>query len=113
MDSNSSVAITFVAAFSAIAFIINAVFNYRLKSRMIKSGLVDAESIKLLRQLNGETKLKALKWALILFFGGMGLMILQFIPYNLNSPMPYGIEFVSVAIGLFIYYLLVLKRNDY
>ena len=112
MDSNSSVAIMFVAAFSAAAIIINGILGFRLKSRMIKLGLVDLESIKLLNQLNGNSKLRAFKWALILFFGGIGLMILQIIPYSLNSPLPYGVEAISVAVGLFIYYLLASKRND-
>lgn len=112
MDSNSSVAIMFVAAFSAIAFVAGRLFDYRLKSRIIKSGLIDTETIRLLNQLNGDTKLKALKWVLLLFFSGLGLIFLQFIPYDLNSPLPYGIEAVFVAIGFFIYYRLISNRSD-
>lgn len=112
MDSNTSVAIMFIAAFSAMAFIISSLFNYRLKSRVIKSGLIDQETIRLLNQLNGDTKLKALKWALLLFFGGAGLVLLQFIPYSLNSPLPYGIEILFVSAGFFIYYRLIQNKPD-
>jgi len=112
MDSNLSVAIMFIAAFSAVAFIINGILGYRIKLKMIKTGLVDLESIKLLKQLNGDTRLRALKWGLILFFGGVGLLILQVVPYSLNSPLPYGIESISIAVGFFIYYLLAFKHKN-
>lgn len=112
MDSNSSVAIMFVAAFSAVAFISGRLFDYRLKSRIIKSGLIDTETIKLLNQLNGNTRLNTLKWGLLLCFSGLGLIFLQFIPYDLNSPLPYGVESVFVAIGFFIYYRLISNRSD-
>jgi hypothetical protein len=112
MDSNTSVAIMFISAFSAMAFIIDRLLSYRLKSKVVRSGLMDIETIKLLNQINGNSKFQALKWALLLLFAGLGLVIIQFIPYNLNSPLPYGIEAVSIAIGFFIYYLLIFKRNN-
>jgi len=112
MDSNTSVAIMFVAAFSAMAFVIDRLLSYRLKSRVVKSGITDVETIKLLNKVNGYTKLQALKWALLLFFAGVGLIIIQFIPYDLNSPLPYGIEAVSIATGFFIYYLILFKSTS-
>jgi hypothetical protein len=112
MDSNTSVAIMFISAFSAVAFVIDRLLSYRLKSRVVKSGSMDIGTIKLLIQINGNSKLQALKWSLLLLFTGLGLFIIQFIPYGLNSPLPYGIEAVAIAIGFFIYYLLIFKRNN-
>ncbi|QJD96495.1 hypothetical protein HH214_11720 [Mucilaginibacter robiniae] len=112
MDSNSSVAVMFVSAFAATAFIIHTILYYRLKSRLIKSGLMDAENLKLLNQLHGDNKQKSLKWALLLFFGGLGLILLQFIPYTINNPLPYGIEAIFIALGFFIYYNMAYRKAD-
>ena len=112
MDSNTSVAIMFVSAFSLTAFVMDRILNYRLKSKVVRLVSMDVETIKLLDRINGYKKLEALKWALILFFAGLGLILIQFMPYGLNSPIPYGLEAVFIAIGFFIYHVLTLKKTN-
>lgn len=72
---------------------------------------MDAESLKLMNEVHADAKRKILKWALLLLFGGLGLIVLQYTHYGLNEPMPYGIEAVFISTGFFIYYLLAYPRT--
>lgn len=112
MDGNISFTIICVAGFSAIAFVIDSLLKYRLKSRIVKSGFTDSEMTKLIGHLNSDGKHQALKWALLLFFGGLGIIIMQVIPLELNTPLTFGIEALAIAIGFFLYYLLVSKGSN-
>lgn len=112
MDSNTSVAIMFISAFSATALIVNFLLNYRLKSKLLRSGLMDLETLKLIDQINADSRRNVLKWILLLFFGGVGLIVIQYTRYQLNEPIPYGIEALFIAVGLFIYYLLSFRKNN-
>jgi hypothetical protein len=104
----------------AIVVIIISILNHRIKMRMIKDGHVDENSIKILSQENNSFKLDTLKWGIILLFGGIGLIILEYIPYGYDfrdshgSPLPFGIETVSLALGFLVYHFIarsVNKRN--
>ena len=97
----------------AVVVIILSILNHRIKMRMIKDGHVDENSIKILSQENSGFKLDTLKWGIILLFGGIGLILIEFLPpaYNLDSrydyhgsPLPFGIEIVCLAIGFLVYY---------
>jgi hypothetical protein len=112
MDSNTTVAIMFISAFSAMSLIFNFLLSYRLKSKMLRSGLMDLETLKLIDQINVDSRRNVLKWILLLFFGGLGLIVLQYTRYQLNEPLPYGIEALFIATGLFIYYLMILRKNN-
>lgn len=94
----------------AIAIVIISSFNYRLKKRIIESGPIDDNSLKFLGRLSG-TESEALKWGLILLSGGIGMVMMEFIPYSFNSPLPYGIEAVFLAAGFLAYYFIVRKEN--
>lgn len=85
--------------------------NYRLKKRMIELSLFNED---LITSLTGPgSKYEALKWGLILFFGGLGLIIIEFIPYESgNSPLPYGVEAICIAAGLLIYYSLINHKKS-
>jgi len=112
MDSNTTVAIMFISAFSATALIVNFLLSYRLKSKMLRSGLMDLETLKLIDQIKADSRRNVLKWILLLFFGGAGLIVLQYTRYQLNEPIPYGIEAIFIAVALLIYYLLVFRKNN-
>src|ERR1700733_5901947 len=96
-----------------IVIVIISILNHRIKMRMIKDGHVDENSIKILSQENAGFKLDTLKWGIILLFGGIGLIILEYIPYGYDfhpgshgSPLPFGIEIVSLAVGFLVYYFI-------
>lgn len=104
MDSNTSVTIMFISVATAVGGIVLAILNYSLKIKIIKSGKVDDNAIKLLTAQNSDSHLTILKWGLILLMGGLGLIVLEFLPYSANSPLPYGLEGIFLAIGLLLYY---------
>ncbi len=111
MDSNTTVTLMFVSGFLSVSLIIRMILNYRLKSRAVKSGLVNPEGIKLLSTLNGNESEKALKWGLLLFFGGLGLVAVHFTGDTAQSVIPYAVESIFIAFGYFTYYLIVRKHK--
>jgi hypothetical protein len=106
---------TYVALFSALvilAIIVIAILNHRIKIRMIKGGFVDETIIKTFNRLHYDLKIDTLKWGLILFFGGVGLILLNYITYSPDSTLPYGIETVFLSAGFLTYYLISKKISS-
>jgi hypothetical protein len=112
MDSNTSVAIMFASAFGATALIVAGILSYRLKSRMLRLGLTDVDTLKFIHQIEAQSRTNVLKWALLLFFGGLGMILLHYRELELNDPLPYGIEAIFVSLGLLIHYLLTRQKNQ-
>ena len=110
MNPGIIAAIVIAIIFTGIVSIINAFLNYKLKRKLIESGQVNDTSINILGEQE-EGKYSALKWGLVILFGGLGLTLLEFIPHNINSPLPYGLVSSFVAIGFLIYYFLVRKET--
>jgi len=102
--------IMIISVFAIIAAIITAFLNYRLKKRILDAGPVDENALKLIPafpRMNTEM----LKWGVILLFAGLGLIVLEFIPYDVeHSPLPYGIETVFIAIGFLVYFYMVKNK---
>jgi hypothetical protein len=93
------------------AIVIIASFDYRLKKQLLNSNRTDLDISKILaKKPHSGTEL--LKWGLIALFGGIGLVVLEFIPYNLkSSSLPYGVEAIFLSIGFLTYYFLVKKKE--
>lgn len=102
--------IVMIALLIIIAVIIIALLKYRLKMRVIESARVDDRLFDSLKE--PDAKLEALKWGLILFFGGSGLIVTEFLPFNATeSSLPYGVEIVFLAAGFLSYYLLLRSKE--
>jgi hypothetical protein len=94
-----------------IAIVIIASFNHRLKKQILESGRTDNDLLKVLSASSGNST-EVLKWGLIFFFGGIGLIVIYYIPYNSDSPtLPFGIEAVFVSIGFLAYYFATRKNQ--
>jgi hypothetical protein len=100
----------FIIAIVSVTILIVAFLNHRIKIRMIRAGLTDENAIKTLNKLNYSLKADALKWGLILLFGGAGLIVLDYIHLQPDSTAPYGIETLFLAVGFLTYYLIT-KNN--
>jgi hypothetical protein len=99
-----------IALVVGVVVITTASLNYKLKKRIIESGKVNEDNVIDILKWNGSQSM--LKWCLLLCFGGLGLIVLEFIPYNaIESPLPYGVESIFLAMGFGIYYLIVRKKN--
>ena len=80
--------------------------NYKLRRQMIEKGYVDeAQQAIFKQQKNLAGYFSSLKWGLIVFFGGLGLVILEYIDYRNESPFPFGFVGMFIAFGFLIYYL--------
>ncbi len=101
-----------ISIFAITATVIKTYLNYRLKKRILDAGPVDDNLLKLVpafSQMNTEM----LKWGVILLFGGLGLIVLEFIPYTIEtSPLPFGIETVFIAIGFLVYFYMVKNKQQ-
>ena len=102
--------LTPIAICIVVAIVIIALYNYRLKKRIIDSGPIDENSLKFLMSLSGLGS-EVLKWGLIFLFGGAGLILIEFLPYPADeSSLPYGIVLISIAMGFLTYYLIMKKK---
>ena len=103
--------IVMIALLITIAVIITNHLNYRLKKQIINAGRIDENVVdRLFKKAGFPTDL--LKWGLLLFFGGLGLVLLEFIPYRADeSPLPYGLEAIFIAAGFLVYYNIVRKEK--
>jgi hypothetical protein len=99
-----------IAVLITISVLVATLANYNLKRRIIDKGPIDEHALAFLNKLTGLDS-EMLKWGLILLFGGLGLLVLEFVPQSSeNSPLPYGIEAIFIAAGLLCYYF-ILKRK--
>jgi len=88
-----------------ITVIIFRLFNFVLQRQILESGPADEQATRFIKA--GSWGIESLKWGLLLLFGGLGLLVLTYLPYEIDkSPFPYGIEAIFLAMGFISYYLI-------
>lgn len=116
--------LTVAVVFFAIITFVKIMSSHFLKRKIIKTGHVDKAGIleqsteDVVKPKVNYDQVPALKWGLVTLFGGLGLIIIEligksnpdFIDYN--SSMPFGIFFVSIAIGFLVYYFMMSAKMD-
>ena len=85
--------------------------DYILKKKMIDKGFVNEETQAIFKKQAQENKYAALKWGLIILFGGLALILMEFIPTNPESPLPYGLLAFFISLGFLTYYFLINREN--
>ncbi|MBT1689363.1 DUF6249 domain-containing protein [Dawidia soli] len=87
--------------------------DYILKKRMIDKGYVNEDTQAIFKQHTvphvAESRYPSLKWGLIIFFAGLSLILMEYIPHDVESPLPYGLFALSVSLGFLIYFFIVRK----
>jgi len=87
--------------------------DYILKKRMIDKGYVNEDTQAIFKQQMQpsmiENKYPSLKWGLIIFFAGLSLILMEYIPYEIESPLPYGLFALFTSLGFLMYYFIVRK----
>jgi hypothetical protein len=98
---------------AAVYFFAKVMTDYILKKKMIDKGFVNDETQAIFKQHASQitNKYSSLKWGLITFFAGLSLVLMEYIPFDSYSPLPYGLFAVSVSIGFLIYYFLVKQQE--
>ena len=110
-------AIVFFAAYH----IIRILSEHLLKRKIIKSGHFEKAAI--LDQTKSESeevnKYPSLKWGLVAFMAGLGLIVTKLIDQNVywmhkeDALLPIGIELVFISLGFLMYFFYVnLKKKD-
>lgn len=95
--------------FISTAVVLIAFFNYLLKKRVVEAGPIDSNALDFLKSVSS-TGDSVLKWGLLFFFGGLGLVVIEFLPFaSHNSSLPFGVECIFVSAGFLVYYYLVRK----
>ncbi|MDF9799587.1 hypothetical protein OKW21_004850 [Catalinimonas alkaloidigena] len=89
--------------------IIKAFSEHFLRKKMIDNNALDEKTINALKLDNNPHT--ALKWGMVAFFGGIGLILLEFIPHAYDSPLPFGVEAVMISLGFLVYYFMVKKQS--
>lgn len=85
--------------------------EYILKKKMIEKGLVSEESQSIFKKQESlDNRYASLKWGLIIFFAGLSLILMEYLPHNPESPLPYGLFALSVSFGFLIYYFVTKKE---
>jgi len=102
--------IVMIAILIAISVVIVVLTNYDLKKKILNKENIDDRMFIILNNLTGFGS-EMLKWGIILLFGGIGLIVLEFLPYNENSPLPYGVMTVFVSLGFLSYHFLVKSQK--
>jgi hypothetical protein len=97
---------------TSIYFFTKVMTDYILKKKMIEKGYVNDDTQAIFKQHATSNTYASLKWGLIIFFAGVSLIIMEYIPASPQSPLPYGLFAVSVSLGFLIYYFLLKKGNE-
>jgi hypothetical protein len=84
--------------------------EYILKKKMIEKGYVNDDTQAIFKKNTDENRFSSLKWGLIILFAGLSLIIMEYIPHDPESPLPYGLFAVFVSLGFLIYYFIVKKE---
>jgi membrane-anchored glycerophosphoryl diester phosphodiesterase (GDPDase) len=92
-----------------IGFIIRTILNYFLRKKILDKGDLNESTLKAMKL--EENRHTALKWGMVVLFGGIGLILLEFIPYEVNSSLPYGLEAVMISAGFLVYYFMVKRES--
>lgn len=98
-----------IVFFVATAIVINNVLKYKIQRRIIDAGAnqINESMIKAILKPAGLNQ-DALKWGLLTLFGGIGLVVIEYMPYEgHSSPLPFGVEAIFLAIGFLSYYSIV------
>jgi len=104
--------ISILGSFGAAVYLFTkAMTDYILKKKMIEKGFVNDDTQAIFKQHASDNKYGSLKWGLIVFFGGLSLIIMEFIDVAPDSPLPYGLFAVSLSLGFLIYYYIVKKEQ--
>lgn len=103
--------VLFVSMVTGVILFTKTITDYRLRKKLIDKGLVNENANSILQTESAEaSKYAPLKWGLIVLMGGIALIIINYLPYDGDEPMPYGIFSVAISIGFLIYYFYVKKE---
>lgn len=94
----------------SIVLFTRTVTDYILKKKMIEKGFVNEDTQAIFKKNTEENRYSSLKWGLIILSAGLSLIMMEYIDYETQSTLPYGLFAVFVSLGFLIYYFMVKKE---
>jgi len=110
-----SIVITAIVFFG-IYNMIKIFTDFLLRRKIIKAGHIEKAGIMdPIVQMQEENKYPTLKWGLVSFMAGAGLIVIELLSWggkfswvlDYHSVMPLGIELVFISVGFLIYFFIV------
>lgn len=93
-----------IAFFAAIAWTVKIISDNRTRRRLIDSGATEGMVEALFADRAHDPNVPAsLKWGLVTIGIGLALIVVQFLPYDFEEPISYGLMFVFAGAGLLLY----------
>lgn len=101
--------------------LVRLISEHILKSKIIRGGHIEQAGILASPVLQSEevNRYPSLKWGLVAFLAGLGLIVIEIIRYYnpesvnfRNSLLPFGIELVFISLGFLIYFFIVNRRKQ-
>ena len=99
-----------LVVFSAIVLVIKTIADYKLKSNLIKNGLVDEKVKHLFAKSEASSSLTSVKWGLVLIGIGIALFAEEWI--DLTDEGMFGIMFLFAGVAFLIYHFLVKNEEN-
>lgn len=92
--------------FGGTTILSNVFLGHRFRNKVINAGKLDInpELLQSFFTKKEGNELEALKWGLIVLFGGAGLIIIHFLNFDINSVLPWGVEMTAIAAGFLTYF---------
>ncbi len=117
-----------IAVFYGIFKIFKEFLDFFLKKKIINSGHIEKADILGSSTINNTSsnteiqKYPSLKWGLVAFFSGIGLVVISALysnydfsyssyNYDIKGFLFLGIELISISLGFLIYFLIVMRSK--
>ena len=110
MDDGLIASIIIGICFWGFIGIIKSISEYKLLSKLAEKSQTtfDPGEFNFLKR---NSSLNNLKWGIIIILGGLGLVLIHYLNLSSDSPLPYGIESIFIAIGFIAYFLIEKYSN--
>lgn len=110
MDDGLVASIIIGICFWGFIGIIKSISEYKLLNKLIEKSQTEIEQgdFNLPKYLS---RVSSLKWGIIIFLSGIGLVLIHYLDLSSDSPLPYGIESIFIALGFILYFIVERHAN--
>jgi hypothetical protein len=96
---------------AALYFFTKVLTDYILKKKMIEKGYVNEDTQAIFKINASDNRFGSLKWGLLALFGGLSLILMEYLDVHADSTLPYGILAVALSLAFLAYYFVVKKET--
>ena len=99
--------VAIVSVFGGGILFTKVLTDFFLKRRLIDKEITGDDAGSILRAQTEGSKYSGLKWGLITLSAGVGLIIINYVPYDGDTPFPYGVLAICISLGFLAYYYMM------